>query len=719
MTAAVGPSSRLILLSPIVAAISIATTPAAAQQADAPVEKVEIKGRAADYDPRRDDTATRIVVQHDEIVKYGDTSVLEVLRRVPGITVSGTPGRNDAQIRMRGLGGNYTQILVNGERAPAGFSIDTLAPDVIERIEVLRAATAEYSTESIAGTINIVLRQVAKKSERELKLGYGRGPDTRSPSANLQLSDKLGRFSYSVAANAMRNNFTGEALNDEQQYSPDGLLIAARHMDSHESGSFNSFNLVPRLNWKFDGGDTLSLDSSVMANRMMIALHAPTSTELGPLAAVPERDITMSGHRASFQTGLDWTHKMAEGASLKVKVSANAQKGTDTAYRDERGNPAVGANTRKIDTDASNRGLSSTGKFTVPLWHQHTFAVGWEGRYDKRIEDRLERDYLRESAPIPGGDEDMTARIARIAVYAQDEWNVTQNWSLYLGARWQGVRLDADGNTFGTSRSSYAVLSPVMQTLYKLPGAKGRQLRLAVTRTYSAPGLQQLVSHLLSINNNQSEPDILPNPKLKPELATGVDAGYEHFWASGAMVSVSASTRLIQDYTRYLVTLENNRWVTRATNSGNIHTENLELETKFPLKALLANAPAMDVRASVARNWTRGFGNRFDRHTPLTASLGVDYGAGSWTTGGSLTFKSGSDERLSAEQTQSFNVQRNLDLYALWKLNPQYQLRLAASGVLGQDMFREATYLGPAGILRDRFGRVNYASVRATLEAKF
>jgi outer membrane receptor for ferrienterochelin and colicins len=33
---------------------------------------------------------------------------------------------------------------------------------VIERIEVLRAASAEFSTQSIAGTINIVLKKAVK-----------------------------------------------------------------------------------------------------------------------------------------------------------------------------------------------------------------------------------------------------------------------------------------------------------------------------------------------------------------------------------------------------------------------------------------------------------------------------------------------------------------------------------------------------------------------------
>ncbi|HZX26920.1 MAG TPA: Plug domain-containing protein, partial [Telluria sp.] len=132
----------------LAAAAVAATFPAAAQQTPPPAPKepaakVEVKGSAEAYDPRRDDTASKIVVNHDELVKYGDTNVLDALKRVPGVTVSGAAGRPGGEIRMRGLGGAYTQILVNGERAPAGFSMDALSPDMIERIEVLRSASAE------------------------------------------------------------------------------------------------------------------------------------------------------------------------------------------------------------------------------------------------------------------------------------------------------------------------------------------------------------------------------------------------------------------------------------------------------------------------------------------------------------------------------------------------------------------------------------------------
>ena len=182
---------RLTQIAAAVLSIYLATG-AVHAEADAPakpaeaatMQKVEIKGAAASYDPCRDDTASKTVVTSEEIQKYGDTSVNDVLKRVPGITVSGAAGRSGGEIRMRGLGNGYTQILINGERAPAGFAIDSLAPDVIERIEVLRAASAEFSTQSIAGTINIVLKKALKAASARSSSAKPRAASSaRQPSA--------------------------------------------------------------------------------------------------------------------------------------------------------------------------------------------------------------------------------------------------------------------------------------------------------------------------------------------------------------------------------------------------------------------------------------------------------------------------------------------------------------------------------------------------------
>ena len=169
-------------LSAFVLAASLAGSGHAQDAASPGADLARVEIRGAGYDPRRDDTAARIVVGREEIARYGDTSVADTLKRIPGVTVTTGAGRS-TEVRMRGLGEGYTQILVNGERTPAGFALDTLAPDMIERIEVLRVASAEFSSESVAGTINIVLRKRAGKRQREAKLGYLLSSDFRGPPA--------------------------------------------------------------------------------------------------------------------------------------------------------------------------------------------------------------------------------------------------------------------------------------------------------------------------------------------------------------------------------------------------------------------------------------------------------------------------------------------------------------------------------------------------------
>ena len=105
------------------------------------LKAVVIRG-TDETEARRQSTAAKIIVGRDDIELYGDSTVGELLKRLPGITVQGRPGRGGAP-RMRGLGNGYTQILIDGERVPRGFSLDDLSPEQIERIEILRAPTAE------------------------------------------------------------------------------------------------------------------------------------------------------------------------------------------------------------------------------------------------------------------------------------------------------------------------------------------------------------------------------------------------------------------------------------------------------------------------------------------------------------------------------------------------------------------------------------------------
>jgi outer membrane receptor protein involved in Fe transport len=689
------------------------------------LQTVEVKGAAESYDPRRDDTASKIVVNHDEITKYGDTSVFDVLKRVPGVTVSGSGGRG-SEIRMRGLGAGYTQILLNGERAPAGFSLDSLAPDVIERIEVLRAASAEYSTQSIAGTINIILKKQIKTAQREVKLNLGGAEHSLNKGVNLQLSDRAGQLSYSLAASAFHARFGNDASSDEEFFDAIGNRTGLRTGESTQRGDFTTFNLTPRLTWAFKNGDTLTSQTFATVFHFTNRNDEQQDTVSGLPPAYPGSRLSTANDNRFFREELNWVHKFAGGGKLDAKATAFYSSNDGDSWRYGFGNPAVAELHDRIETGGTERGASSQGKYTSARWEGHALAAGWDGGYSTRGDTRRERDYLQPDLALPEGNQDFDSTLTRLAVYAQDEWNVTPRWSVYLGARWEGIRIRTEGSSFGVGHSRSSVLSPVMQTLYKLPDTKGDQVRFAVTRTYKAPGLQSLIpSRNNSINNSQTEPDSIGNPELKPELALGFDAAYEHYWAEGALLSVSASTRRIEDYTRNLTIFDGARWVSTPSNAGDARTYGLELEAKFPLKAIMDTKEALDLRASLSRNWSTvdsvpGPDNRLNAQTPLSATLGADYKKGALTVGGSYVFKNGGPVRVSFNEYSYQSVRRDLDLYALWKFDPKLQLRLSGGNLLAQDYISASSYVTPGvGSQSERSVGKGLRTGRASLEIRF
>lgn len=708
----------------VLPAILAAAMSAHAQQAPAPT--VTVEGKLANYDPRRDDTAMKIVVPHADLVRYGDTNLLDALKRIPGVTVNGGLGRG-AEIRMQGLGSGYTQVLINGERPPGGMLVETLSPDTVERIEVMRAPSVEHSTAAIAGTINIVLKKTVRKPERELKLGAAFGRDTHSPNASLRVADRSDALSWDLAASLVHDRFRGEVPGREEETDANGRPTLLRTTAGHEEGRMTTLNLAPKLAWKLDGGDTLDLESYLNLNRFRVDVNAPTATLLGDLPPYPDKRIAMGNDNDAARSTLHWMHALDSAARLDAKLGASIGRTDNTSTRTAGGNPDVEALTRTIASRGRDRGLQTSGKLTVPLIEKHALAMGWEGTWDRRSDARRERDYLDPAAIIPGGDEHYTGHVARLAAYAQDEWEVTQRLSAYLGARWEGVRIRAEGNTFGSARSQSSVFSPVLQLLYKLPGTKEDQLRLAVSRTYKAPGMDQLLPHrYTSVNNSPAEPDTEGNPDLKPELALGIDAAWEHHWAEGAMLSLSASSRRIDDYVRTLITFDGGRWISVPSNVGKARTRSLQLETSFPLAALMNGAPPLELRANVARNWSSvdgvpGPSNRLDEQAPLSANLGADWQGEQASAGANFGFRSGGRVAVAANQTVWLHAQRDLELYAAWRLDKTSQLRVSAANLLGTDMVNERSYLNMAtgALLRSRVVNIGRQGLRLTLESRF
>src|SRR6185295_17391587 len=210
---------------------SNAPTPSA--DGSARLDPVSVTGsRPDDVQERRNSTTAKIVIGRDEIDKFGDSTLGEVLKRLPGVTIQGRPGRGGA-IRLRGLGNGYTQILLDGERVPPGFSLDSIPPDQVERIEILRAPTAETGTRAIAGTINIVTRGGYKRFVNDVRVAAALENDRVQPSASWTRNFTAGDFIVNTTLSGFwidRDNSSATTTIDQRL--DDGTVTLAQFEDS-------------------------------------------------------------------------------------------------------------------------------------------------------------------------------------------------------------------------------------------------------------------------------------------------------------------------------------------------------------------------------------------------------------------------------------------------------------------------------------------------------
>lgn len=703
------------------------------------IQQVEIKGAATAYDARRNDTATKIVVTQEEILKNGDTTVGEVLKRLPGVTIGGVQGRG-GDIRMRGLGAGYTQILLNGEPAPPGFSLDSLSPDMIERIEVMRAATAEYSTQAIAGGINIVLKRAVQTAQRELKVGLQDDNGKIGTNTNFQLSDRSGIMSYAIGGNITYARFDRPSELMQEEFDLAGHRTQLRHADQTNRGTFKALGLSPRVNFNLGPGDIVTWQSFINANQARFnTTERFTQLEGDRLARYASTDVGVRTDFIMARSDLTWTRKLAAGAKMEIKGGVNYNNRDTDAPSLQYAPGMKPALERMVTSTQTEKGFTTTGKYSTPIVEHHALATGWDAGFSTRDEDRIQREtaLLPPPPPPPPGqipprgpenlNQVFNADIKRLALYAQDEWQVTDRWSMYLGLRWEGIETTSEGSDYAPVDSKSSVFSPLFQTLWKLPNTKNDQVRLGLTRTYKAPAVNQLIPRRFASNNNTStSPDFSGNPQLKPELAWGLDLAYEHYLPAGGLMTASTYVRRIDNSIRNRVDLIGDLWISRPVNAGTANTHGIELEAKLPLRSLYPAAPAIEIRANASRNWSRldtvpGPNNRLDGQTPASGTVGFDYKMDSMplTTGASFSFQSAGPVRVSDKQFAWAAPKRTLDWYGLMKFSPKTQLRVSVSNLLHQTNVAQNAFLTPNGLNADTTLTPTVAVVRALMEMKF
>ncbi len=704
-----------------------ATPAQAAASAASAAQRVEITGtRDNDTEQRRRSTAAKIVIGREEIDKFGDATVGEVLRRLPGVSTPGAPGRGGPP-RLRGLGNGFTQLLIDGQRIPPGFSLESLTPEQVERIEILRAPTAETGARAIAGTINIITREGFKRRLNDLRLGFGYENGKVSPGINWTHNDTAGPLTYNISGSAFNphrqsSNTSTTTVTDAST----GALLEDHTTHSSTTESRVGANLTSRLQWRLgDSGDMLALTPSIFhtqaRSRTVFNLVQGTSRPCAPGqvegCTADFFDNGTSSSDSRFTNGRlngQWRQRVGN-VRLELNGGGGLWRAANHTLRNEFGT-ATSTSTR-YPRSYDDSSTSSETSYTLNLKGSGLTAGNADGGEHSLVSgleiDGAERRETKVST-INGApqnvdfDSNLKARSLRLAAFAQDEWALSSHWGAHAGLRWEGITTEGDNGQGDHPTNRSSVWTPLLHAVWK-PDPKGRdQVRFSLTRSYRSPNLGTLIarpsiSRLYPVSatttNTFTSPDSAGNPQLKPELATGIDIALERYLDAGGVLSANLFHRNISNLMRARVQLENVSWspgqpryVRRTQNIGDATTSGLELEAKFRLDQLITGATPIELRSNVSVYTSRvstvpGPDNRLDQQAKASANFGGDYRLRGLplTLGGNVNWVPGYTTRDDINVTNTVSTKQVWDAYALWTFSPATALRLLGSNLSARD----------------------------------
>jgi TonB-dependent receptor len=209
------------------ASLLLTATPAIAQATDQGVETVVVTGyRASLQDAtnfKRNSVGFNDSVFAEDIGKFPDANVAEALNRIPGINITREADNEGLQVAIRGLGANFTKILLNGAPIAVASSgatdqntnnrevdLNMFPTELFTQLTVAKTPTADMIEGGLAGDVG--MRTLRPFDNPGMHFTYDlQGTDysqgaTFGQRGSVLFSDTEGPFGVLVGALLVHNN---------------------------------------------------------------------------------------------------------------------------------------------------------------------------------------------------------------------------------------------------------------------------------------------------------------------------------------------------------------------------------------------------------------------------------------------------------------------------------------------------------------------------------
>ena len=404
-------------------------------------------------------------------------TVAEGLNFSPGVRVENNcQNCGFTQVRLNGLDGSYTQILLNSRPIFTSllgvYGLEQIPTNSIERVEVVRSGGSSlYGSNAIAGTVNIITKDPLL--------------NTWEIGSNLAITggeavDRLVNFNSSLVADDFNSGLT--------------IFGTYRNRDSYDANN-DGFTEIVALRNTTVGAKTFLRPTS--RSRISLNLNAIQEYRRGGdrLDLAPQfTDITEELNHDTFIGGVDYELN-SKDYSQKLQFYTSASYTNRESYYGGLG----GARTRQDSITANNAfGTTKDLAWVNGLQYTKTFQNKDVLTTGAEFNSNATKDQIK------GYNRLIDQKVQSLGGYAQYEWKPIEQFTALIGSRLDNVNVKGDYTIGGIERNidlNQTALSPRLTLSYQLTEAL--RLRGGYARGFRAPQAFNEDLHISSVGGEQ------------------------------------------------------------------------------------------------------------------------------------------------------------------------------------------------------------------------
>lgn len=580
------------------------------------------------YRDRAEDIVPTLSYDLEYFQRFEPLTVGDMLKRVPSVAfVSDVLEYDGAQ--LRGLDPGYTQILINGKKVPGAgvdrsFFVDRIPAELVERIEIVRAPSANRSGDAVAGALNIILRDAYEFDGAYVRAGALRFDDGEvKPTYGAVASGEVGGGRLLGGFN-VQGRYNPKAKYSTRFEEPGGDFVDREDQTDVRDGDDYSANVS--YSREIGTGELKLTGLYVLTDRTQtensIEYNDPSSTSRDNLLSENRQVVEIDQTNLSLGAGYEFD--MAGGRSeIDLGYAGFEDESFDT---EEETSYDDGDTPPSYDETEGARVLTDTDDTELSFRFAHKRAVGSTDMefgldyLDKSRDTDMrvsEVDNDVEGDPLPPYENfdrnTSTIDEARIDPFLMfTDAGQMLEWQAGLRYESTDVDVEADGER---ESNDYAELLPSASFRWNL--TQDDRLSLSLGRTVRRPNFDFILP--MTLEEEYGDNDFTGNPQLDPETAWGLDLGFERRLGRQGIVGVNLFYRDVRDLIEVV-----NTGAPSATAIGDYEDEVEEFLDDNPgADESTPGYPEFDPSSFVytAANVGDGevYGVEFDASTPLTA----------------------------------------------------------------------------------------------------